>query len=152
MRPQPDRVDLVFALVVDPRFDDIFGKHIAAQQKVVIGLQGVERLVEGAGRFGHAGQLFGRQVVYVLIQGIAGADLVIYDSTYTDEEFPRYVSWGHSTWQEGIRLADAAGVKRLVIFHHDPGHDDAFMDRIAEAAKAARPGTLVAAEGMTLSP
>ncbi len=83
---------------------------------------------------------------------IAGADLVIYDSTYTDEEFPRYVSWGHSTWQEGVRLADAAGVKRLVIFHHDPGHDDAFMDRVAEAAERARPGTLVAVEGMTLSP
>lgn len=83
---------------------------------------------------------------------IAGADLVIYDSTYTDEEFPRYVSWGHSTWQEGVRLADTAGVKRLVIFHHDPGHDDAFMDRVAKAAEQARPGTLVAVEGMTLAP
>ncbi|HSE78908.1 MAG TPA: MBL fold metallo-hydrolase [Alphaproteobacteria bacterium] len=83
---------------------------------------------------------------------IAGADLVIYDSTYTDEEFPRYVTWGHSTWQEGVRLANAAGVKQLVIFHHDPGHDDAFMDGIAKAAEEARPGTLVAVEGMTLSP
>ena len=83
---------------------------------------------------------------------IAGADIVIYDSTYTDEEFPRYVSWGHSTWQEGVRLADAAGAKRLVIFHHDPSHDDDFMDAVAGEAERTRPGTLVAFEGMTLTP
>ncbi|MEO2006583.1 MAG: TIM barrel protein, partial [Candidatus Poribacteria bacterium] len=40
-----------------------------------------------------------------------GADLVVYDSTYTDEEFPKFVNWGHSTWQEGVRLCDAAGAK-----------------------------------------
>ena len=83
---------------------------------------------------------------------IAGADLVIYDSTYTDDEYPNHVGWGHSTWQEGVRLADAANVKRLVIFHHDPGHDDATMDAIAAAANKARPGTLVAHEGMILKP
>ncbi|MFZ5791376.1 MAG: MBL fold metallo-hydrolase [Pseudomonadota bacterium] len=83
---------------------------------------------------------------------IRGADIVVYDATYTDEEFPCYVGWGHSTWQEGVRLADAAGAKRLVIFHHDPSHDDDAMDRIAEAAEKARPGTLVAREGLTLGP
>ncbi len=83
---------------------------------------------------------------------IAGADIVVYDSTYDDTEFAAHVGWGHSTWQEGIRLADMAGVKQLVIFHHDPGHDDAEMDRIAAAAGKARPGTLVAREGMILKP
>ncbi|MBI1244659.1 MAG: MBL fold metallo-hydrolase [Alphaproteobacteria bacterium] len=82
---------------------------------------------------------------------IAGADLVIYDSTYTDDEFPAHVGWGHSTWQEGVRLADRAGAKRLVIFHHDPSHDDAFMDRVAAAASAVRPGTIVAREGETIT-
>jgi phosphoribosyl 1,2-cyclic phosphodiesterase len=81
---------------------------------------------------------------------IAGADVVIYDSTYTDEEFKDHVGWGHSTWQEGVRLAGKAKVKQLVIFHHDPGHDDAAMDQIAAAAEAARPGTVVAREGMIL--
>ena len=80
------------------------------------------------------------------------ADIMIYDSTYTDEEYASFVGWGHSTWQEGVRLADAAGVKRLVIFHHDPSHDDGFMDEVAAQAHAARPGTLVAREGMTLYP
>lgn len=78
------------------------------------------------------------------------ADLMIYDSTYTDEEYPSRVNWGHSTWQEAVKLAKAAHAKTLVIFHHDPGHDDEFMDRIAAAAEKARPGTLVAREGMVL--
>jgi len=83
---------------------------------------------------------------------IAGADFVIYDSSYTDEEFPRYVNWGHSTWQEGARLVERADAGQLVIFHHDPSHDDAFMDGVAEAAERLRPGTLVAREGMLLEP
>jgi phosphoribosyl 1,2-cyclic phosphodiesterase len=78
---------------------------------------------------------------------IAGADLVIYDSTYTDAEFPAHVGWGHSTWQQGVRLCEAAGAHRLAIFHHDPSHDDAFMDRVAEQAARMRPGTIVAREG-----
>jgi len=51
-----------------------------------------------------------------------------------------------------MRVADAATVDRLVVFHHDPSHDDAFMDEIAVEAEAARPGTVVACEGMELSP
>ena len=83
---------------------------------------------------------------------IEGADLVIYDSTYTDEEFPKYVNWGHSTWQEGVRLCDAAGVRTFVVFHHDPGHDDVFMDGVAVDVERARPGSVVAREGMMLTP
>ena len=83
---------------------------------------------------------------------IRGADFVIYDCTYTDAQFSKHVGWGHSTWQEGARLCDAAGAKTLVIFHHDPGHDDEFMDEIKAAAEKARPGTIVAHEGLTLTP
>jgi phosphoribosyl 1,2-cyclic phosphodiesterase len=83
---------------------------------------------------------------------IDGADIFIYDSTYTEEEYPAHLDWGHSTWEEGIRLADAAKAKTLVIFHHDPGHDDAFMDRVASAAQKRRPSTIVAREGMVLIP
>jgi phosphoribosyl 1,2-cyclic phosphodiesterase len=82
---------------------------------------------------------------------IEGADLFIYDSTYTDEEYPGYAGWGHSTWQQGMKLAEAAKVGRFVIFHHDPGHDDLFMDKIAAEAERLRPGTVVAREGMLLS-
>ena len=78
------------------------------------------------------------------------ADIMIYDCTYTDDEYPAHQHWGHSTWQQGVRLADAAKVKTLVLFHHDPDHDDSFMDRVAAEAKKARPGTVVAQEGMVL--
>lgn len=79
------------------------------------------------------------------------ANLIILDTTYTSTEYPCHVGWGHSTWQQGVKLADAAGAGRLCLFHHDPEHDDAFMDRVAEAAAGARTGTIVAAEGMTLN-
>jgi phosphoribosyl 1,2-cyclic phosphodiesterase len=80
------------------------------------------------------------------------ADIAIYDCTYTEAEYPAHKNWGHSTWQEGVRLASEAEAKQFVIFHHDPDHDDAFMDKIAKAAAKARPGTIVAKEGMVLRP
>jgi phosphoribosyl 1,2-cyclic phosphodiesterase len=80
------------------------------------------------------------------------ADVAIYDSTYTDEEYPMHRYWGHSTWEEGVRLAEEAKVKQLVIFHHDPSHNDDFMDQVANDAAKARPGTIVAHEGLLLDP
>lgn len=88
----------------------------------------------------------------VIVDFVRGADIMVYDAMYTDEEYPRYVGWGHSTWQEALRIADAAGVKTAVPFHHEPTHDDAFMDRIAADAQAHRPGTIFAQEGMILRP
>lgn len=82
---------------------------------------------------------------------IEGADLVIYDSTYTDDEFPAKVSWGHSTWQEGVRLCRAAKVRRLAIFHHDPDHDDEFMERLEDQARRMWDGALVARDNMELT-
>ena len=81
-----------------------------------------------------------------------GADVAIYDSTYTDEEYARHRHWGHSTWEEGVRLAKEAHCKQLVIFHHDPSHTDAMMDQIAAAAIKAKPGTVVAHEGLIIQP
>jgi phosphoribosyl 1,2-cyclic phosphodiesterase len=82
------------------------------------------------------------------------ADVMIYDATYTDKEYydPKSskVGWGHSTWQEAVKVAKAANVKTLVIFHHDPAHDDAFMDQVAIETAAAFPQSLVAQEGMEL--
>lgn len=86
----------------------------------------------------------------VVLDLIAGADVVMYDSTYTDAEFPEKVGWGHSTWQEAVRLSELAGVKRLVLFHHEPDHDDTFMAGVEAEAAAMLPGTIVAREGMEL--
>jgi phosphoribosyl 1,2-cyclic phosphodiesterase len=83
---------------------------------------------------------------------IEGADIVIYDSTYTDDEFTAKVGWGHSTWQEAVRLCRSANVKQLAIFHHDPDHEDDFMDDVARQAREVWSGAIVAREGMTLEP
>ena len=87
-----------------------------------------------------------------VIELIGGSQLVIYDSTYTEEEYPRYRGWGHSTWNEGVKLCNAAGAGTLIAFHHDPDHSDADLDRIAEDMERARPGSLVAHEGLVLRP
>ncbi|GLR82816.1 MBL fold metallo-hydrolase [Azospirillum oryzae] len=87
----------------------------------------------------------------VILELLRGADVMVYDSTYTDAEYPTRVGWGHSTWQECLRLAEAAGVGRAVIFHHDPARTDDALDAIAAEAAAMRPGSLVAYEGMELS-
>jgi phosphoribosyl 1,2-cyclic phosphodiesterase len=81
---------------------------------------------------------------------IEGADLVIYDSTYTETEFPDHIGWGHSTWNEGMRLCHAAGAQRLVIFHHEPDHDDAFMEKLDQEATATWDRIVVAREGMKI--
>lgn len=83
-----------------------------------------------------------------------GADYLIYDATYTDEEYhhpktPK-VGWGHSTWQEGVKVAKAAGVKSLAIFHHDPAHDDDFLDEVEAQVQQTFPNSCLAREGMVL--
>ena len=83
---------------------------------------------------------------------VRDADIMIYDATYTEEEYPRFVGFGHSTWQEAVRVADAANVKTLVLFHHEPTHTDDIMDQIAADVAKVRPGTEVAREGMILRP
>lgn len=82
---------------------------------------------------------------------IEGADLVIYDSTYTDKEFEDHVGWGHSTWQEGVRLCRAAGAKGLAIFHHDPDHEDLFMEELEAEARQLWSGAMVARENMRVN-
>ncbi len=82
---------------------------------------------------------------------IEGADMVIYDAMFTEEEFARRPDWGHSTWNEGIGLCEAAGADTLMLFHHDPRRDDEAMDRLGAEAARRRAGTQVAREGAVLS-
>ena len=65
---------------------------------------------------------------------MAGAGLVIHDAQYTPEEYPSKKNWGHSTYEYAVDLADAAGVRQLVLTHHDPGHDDAFIEQVEKRA------------------
>ena len=95
-------------------------------------------------------ELSGEEIDPGLLALVRDAALVIIDTTYTDEELPEHVGWGHSSWQQAVRLANEAGARTLCLFHHDPEHDDNEMDRIGAAAAKARPGTLVAREGLSI--
>lgn len=64
---------------------------------------------------------------------IAGADLVLYDATYEDDEFEAFRGFGHSTWQEALRLAGAAGVRQVGLMHHAEWRTDAALGWIEAA-------------------
>ena len=68
-----------------------------------------------------------------------------------EEEFRRHHDWGHSTWEECLRLCEKAGVKTPVIFHHLPSRTDTALDVIAAKAADRFPGAVVAREGETLT-
>jgi len=80
-----------------------------------------------------------------------GADVLICDAQYTPEEYEKRRGWGHGTWKDAVTMARRAGVKQLVLTHHDPDHDDAFVDDILARAREEFPATLAASEGLVLS-
>lgn len=111
----------------------------------------------------------GKSVVYVTdtehepdriderIVGLAkGADVFIYDSMYTPEEYDgradgrSRVGWGHSTFEEGVKIARAAGCKQYVLFHHDPDQDDDAVDEKERRTKELFENSLCAYEGLTI--
>ena len=68
-------------------------------------------------------------------QLIHEADLVILDAQYTAEEYRGREGWGHSAMEDAVRVARDARAKRLHLFHHDPSHDDEFLDRMLQKAR-----------------
>ncbi len=77
------------------------------------------------------------------------ADVLVYDTQYTPEQLAgEKKGWGHSTWLEATRVARDAGVKRLILFHHDPDHEDLFVDGLVEKARQEFPKVAGAMEGM----
>ncbi|MEL6752204.1 MAG: MBL fold metallo-hydrolase, partial [Pseudomonadota bacterium] len=85
-----------------------------------------------------------------IVEFCKGADYMVYDATYTDSEFPRFCDFGHSTWQEGLRLAQMAKVDGYCMFHHRPSRSDIALDSILEEARAIFPDTDAAYEGMVV--
>ena len=94
-----------------------------------------------------------------LMKMASGVDLLIFDGQYTNEEYsphkfnlsgPGKQGFGHSTPDEGIRAAKAAGAKRLIITHHDPLHNDAKLREMEINARKLLAKTDFAREGMTI--
>ncbi|MGH9082616.1 MAG: MBL fold metallo-hydrolase [Acidimicrobiales bacterium] len=76
-----------------------------------------------------------RTVPEAVLELCDGADLLVHDGQYTDDEFPDKCDWGHSTVAYAVRVAAESRAKRLLLFHHDPTHDDHKLDQIVEGAR-----------------
>jgi len=80
-----------------------------------------------------------------------GADVLVHDAQFTDEEYPRHVGWGHSSISQALAFAELAGVGCLVPFHYDPDHEDGLLDAIWNPASLDRPFDVTPArEGLEL--
>lgn len=79
-----------------------------------------------------------------------GADCLVWDSAFTPAEFRRRRGWGHATWLHGIKIAKAAGIRRLVLDHFSPEHNDHRIQVILKRARAMFPKTVAAREGLSL--
>ena len=86
-----------------------------------------------------------------LAREIQGADLLVYDATFTDAEMASRRGWGHSSWEEGIRLKRRSGVKLLALAHHDPDRTDPALDELAEGAARGERNVFFARQGLSLS-
>ncbi len=81
-----------------------------------------------------------------------GADLMVYDAQYTPEQLQDdRKGWGHSSWQEGIKVCREADTKQLVLFHHDPDRSDNAVDELLSLAMEEFPSTHAALEGMEIT-
>lgn len=77
-----------------------------------------------------------------------GADLLISDAQYTPDEYALRRGWGHTTWEHATALATRAEVRQLLLFHHDPSHDDDALGRICGLARERFAETGLATEGL----
>jgi ribonuclease BN (tRNA processing enzyme) len=100
------------------------------------------------------------QIDQKLVKLARDADILIYDSQYTPEEYsgttgtgaPPKVGWGHSTFDEAAKLAHAAKARKLVLYHHDPMQSDSAVREKERRAKELFGNVIAAYEGLVLEP
>jgi phosphoribosyl 1,2-cyclic phosphodiesterase len=83
----------------------------------------------------------------VLYEYAQNANILICDAQYTPAEYETHRGWGHSTWQNAVLLAREARAEHLMLFHHDPSHDDQAMMQISQNARMQFENTTGAWEG-----
>ncbi len=80
-----------------------------------------------------------------------GADILIYDAQYLPEEYEaRRRGWGHSHWREAVNVVMESGAKELILYHHDPDHTDAIVDKVVADARSYYSNVRAASEGMEI--
>jgi len=98
-------------------------------RRVVQAMRNVEKVV--IDRYSHSKSDPNR----CIFDFVRNADVLIHDATYTPEEYVDRVGWGHSHYLFTLKVAAEGKVKRLVLFHHDPAHDDDKVDDILKTCK-----------------
>ena len=93
----------------------------------------------------------GEQIDPRLVDLARGADLLIHDAQYTAEELQERRGWGHSSFDQAMQVAEMADVRRLALTHHDPEHDDEFLQRIENLCRERFPNVVLAREGMEIA-
>jgi len=73
------------------------------------------------------------------VKFVKGADLLIHDAQYTEEEYKSKIGWGHSTCNQVMKLAEDSGVRHVIFTHHDPLHSDEFIDEMVQKSKEKYP-------------
>ena len=91
-----------------------------------------------------------REIDPEFINFCQGADLLIHDAQYTNEELEKCRGWGHSSFDQALSVAEQAQVKRLVMTHHDPDHDDEFLRKMERQCQDRFKDCLLAREGMVI--
>jgi len=86
-----------------------------------------------------------------LVQFLRGSEILVLDSQYRDKEYQTHIGWGHGSVSSAVSLALEAEVQKLLLFHHDPSHDDKTVDTMVEsarefAAKSGRPLQVIGAQ------
>jgi phosphoribosyl 1,2-cyclic phosphodiesterase len=93
----------------------------------------------------------GERIDPAIVDLAKGADLLIHEGQYTPEELPRFRGWGHSSWEQAIDVAQQAAVGQLVITHHDPDHDDSFLQAVEKQCQAKFQRCCLARQGLSIA-
>jgi phosphoribosyl 1,2-cyclic phosphodiesterase len=114
------------------------------------------------GSYGYRMEAFGRVIVICtdveyegeigddVIDFVRGADLLVHDAQYTDEELEKYRGWGHASFDQAIEVAERGEVSLLAMTHHDPHHDDDFLAAIEKKCQDRMKDCFLAREGMRI--
>ncbi|MFV1980592.1 MAG: MBL fold metallo-hydrolase [Rhodothermia bacterium] len=121
------------------------------------------RLNHPGGSYGYRMEAYGKVVVICtdveyengvidenVVEFARGADLLIHDAQYTDEELERFRGWGHSTFNQAMEVAERAEVKLLAMTHHDPEHDDEFLTAVEKNCQDRMQDCFLARQGMRI--
>jgi ribonuclease BN (tRNA processing enzyme) len=102
-----------------------------------------------------AGAIAGRPKEWISGAAIAeGVDVLLHDAQYFEDEYEQRIGWGHSSVADAVAFSHAVGVRRLVLFHHEPLHSDGSLDRLQAHARSLAESNGIdpelAREGMTI--